>query len=187
MSNTKWKVLLLVGILVGVVAKAAAQNGNSPGQGSFVLDVRTIEAEGTGCDMDSLDIQVGDIIEESLIINADPDTDCRPGSSACIYHFNWKCTDLDSEQAKPKMQTAAVMVSDDAKSARVVVPQASYPSFGGTLTSLEEYYTVSDGEIKGFERWNWTNHEGTLFCHGRDRITGTPGKRAAFVQLRGRP
>ena len=61
------KVLLLAGI--AAIAMAAAQNGNAPGQGSFVLDVRTIEAEGTGCDMDSLDIQVGDIIEETVVSN----------------------------------------------------------------------------------------------------------------------
>ena len=48
--------------------------------------------------------QVGDVIESALAINAVPDTDCRAGSSSCMYKYNWKCSDLDSEEDKPKEQ-----------------------------------------------------------------------------------
>jgi hypothetical protein len=52
------KVQLLV--LAGIAALAAGQTMNAPGQGSFELDVETVEAEGKGCGIDYLDIQVGD-------------------------------------------------------------------------------------------------------------------------------
>ena len=120
--------------------------------------------------------QVGDVIESALVINAVPDTDCRAGSSSCMYKYNWKCSDLDSEEDKPKEQQAVGTVADDGKSARVVVPQYKYPSFDGSMQVLEEYYTVTDGAIEGYERWSWTSADGTRHCSGRDKITGVPGE-----------
>jgi hypothetical protein len=144
-------------------------------QGSFEIDVETLEAEGHGCGIDYLDIQVGDIIESALVINADPDSDCRPGSSSCIYGFHWKCSDLDLDETKPKQQEVAVLVGGDGSSARVVVPQYSYPSFGGTMSVVEEYYTATDKGIEGFEKWEWLSEDGKRKCKGRDKITGVPG------------
>jgi len=163
-------------MLVGTATLATGQAVNAPGQGSFELDVETVEAEGKGCGMDYLDIQVGDVIESALVINAVPDTDCRAGSSSCMYKYNWKCSDLDSEEDKPKEQQAVGTVADDGKSARVVVPQYKYPSFDGSMQVLEEYYTVTDGSIEGYERWSWTSADGTRHCSGRDKITGVPGE-----------
>ena len=45
-------------MLVGTATLATGQAVNAPGQGSFELDVETVEAEGKGCGMDYLDIQV---------------------------------------------------------------------------------------------------------------------------------
>ena len=78
------------------------------------------------------------------------------------------------EEERPKAQEVAVLVGDDSSSCRAVVPQYKYASFGGTLSVLQEYYTISDSEIEGYERWSWT--DGTKTCTGRDKITGIPGK-----------
>ena len=60
----------------------------------------------------------------------------------------------------------------DGSSARVVVPQYSYPSFGGTMSVVEEYYTATDKGIEGFEKWEWLSEDGKRKCKGRDKITG---------------
>lgn len=140
--------------------------------GGWHVTYATVTAEGSGCDVDRLEVEVGEQQDSKLVVNQEPKSDCSAGSDQCLYTFFWKCADLDDEEKKPKKQDLAVRIDQTGTRAAGVTVEHSYESFDGKMSVTEEVYAITETTLQGTQKWSWVSDDGTHKCKGEDRIKG---------------